>query len=376
MSERINIPFTNEHFVAFCEKMLGQPYWYGCVVYKCSESLRSRKAKQYPAHYGSSRTARYRDDIAKKKVCADCVGLIKGYQWTNGGQGVIESIGTDKTFSSRYGGHGCPDKSANGMFSYAKSKGCAWGTMDTLPEIPGVALRFDGHVGVYVGNGYAVEERGFNYGCVKTKVSSRKWTHWYQLPFVDYGDAVFTGGSGVKEDAPASEYTLGTRMLRKGSRGTDVKAMQEFLLQLGFVLPKYGADSEFGTETEAALKKFQAKASIQQDGAYGSETHKALMDAVADNDAGKEPEQPNKPKQPGEPTQPDVPDTPTTKRVHIVCDSGSVNIRVGNGTQYERITAAKDGASFEWVATAENGWYAVVVNARVGWVSGKYGKIE
>jgi len=86
MSERINIPFTNEHFVAFCEKMLGQPYWYGSVVYKCTENLRARKAKQYPAHYGSSRTARYRDDIAKKKVCADCVGLIKGYNWTNGGQ--------------------------------------------------------------------------------------------------------------------------------------------------------------------------------------------------------------------------------------------------------------------------------------------------
>ena len=103
MSERINTPFTNEHFVAFCEKMVGQPYWYGSVVYKCSENLRARKAKQYPAHYGSSRTARYRDDIAKKKVCADCVGLIKGYNWTNGGQGVIESIGTDKTFSSRYG---------------------------------------------------------------------------------------------------------------------------------------------------------------------------------------------------------------------------------------------------------------------------------
>ena len=94
MSERINTPFTNEHFVAFCEKMVGQPYWYGSVVYKCTENLRARKAKQYPAHYGSGRTARYRDDIAKKKVCADCVGLIKGYQWTNGGQGVIESIGT------------------------------------------------------------------------------------------------------------------------------------------------------------------------------------------------------------------------------------------------------------------------------------------
>ena len=46
MSERINMPFTNEHFVAFGEKMVGQPYWYGTVAYKCPENLRARKAKQ------------------------------------------------------------------------------------------------------------------------------------------------------------------------------------------------------------------------------------------------------------------------------------------------------------------------------------------
>ena len=268
MSERINTPFTNEHFVAFCEKMVGQPYWYGSVVYKCTENLRARKAKQYPAHYGSSRTARYRDDIAKKKVCADCVGLIKGYNWTNGGQGVIESIGTDRTFSSKYGAHGCPDKSANGMFSYAKSKGCAWGTMDTMPEVPGVALRFDGHVGVYIGGGYAVEERGFNYGCVKTKVSSRKWTHWYQLPFIDYGAGVI---------APSDE----------------------------------------------------------------------------------QPEEPR----------------PVNTTVVIVSGGGKVNVRTGNGTSFGRITAVAPGTTYEYVATAANGWNAVVIGSRVGWVSGKYSRI-
>ena len=366
MSERINTPFTNEHFAAFCLSMIGQPYWYGTVVYKCSESLRSRKAKQYPTHYKDSRTARYKQDIANKKVCADCVGLIKGYNWTNGGKGVIDSIGTDKTFASKYGANGCPDKSANGMFSYAKSKGCAWGTIDTLPEIIGIALCSDGHVGVYVGNGYAVEERGFNYGCVKTKVASRKWTHWYQLPFVDYGDAVFTGGSAAKPDTPASEYTLGTRTLRRESKGTDVKDLQEILLQLGYSLPKYGADGEFGSETEAALKKFQAKAVIKQDGIYGSETHQALMDAVADADAGKE--QPDA----DEPSD----EKPLAKLVRIVCGSGSVNIRKGNGTQYGRITSVKDGTTFEWIATAANGWHAIVVNAQIGWVSGKYSSIS
>ena len=199
---------------------------------------------------------------------------------------------------------------------------------------------------------------------MKTKVSSRKWTHWYQLPFVDYGDAVFTGGGVTKPDTPASEYTLGTRTLKKGVKGTDVKAMQEFLLQLGYALPQYGADGEFGTETEAALKKFQAKAGVKQDGVYGSDTHKALMDAVADHDAGKEPVEPAEPSEPS-----------AARRVRIVCHGGTVNIRVGNGTQYDRITAAKDGASFEWVATAGDGWHAVVVNARVGWVSGKYSEL-
>ena len=116
--------------------------WYGIGVYKCTESLRSRKAEQYPSHYGSSRTSRYKDDITKKKVCADCVGLIEGYCWTDGGKGVIKSIGTHKTI--KYGGNSCPDKSANGMFSYAKSKGCTWGTMDSLPEIPGIALCSNG----------------------------------------------------------------------------------------------------------------------------------------------------------------------------------------------------------------------------------------
>ena len=122
MPERINTPFTNEHFAAFCLSMLSQPYWYGTVVYKCTESLRSRKANQYPSHYKDNRTARYKQDIAAKKVCADCVGGCKGYAWTGGGIGVVEAIGTDKPISSKYGGN-CPDKSANGMFSYAKSKG-------------------------------------------------------------------------------------------------------------------------------------------------------------------------------------------------------------------------------------------------------------
>ena len=64
------------------------------------------------------------------------------------------------------------------------------------------------------------------------------------------------------------------------------------------------------------------------------------------------------------------------KRVVIVCDNGTVNIRVGNETKYARITAAESGTALPYVATAGNGWHAVIVGDKVGWVSGKYSKIE
>jgi len=372
MSERTMISFTNEHFAAWCMSMLGQPYWYGCVVYKCTESLRTRKAKQYPDHYGSSRTARYKDDIAKKKVCADCVGGCKGYAWTNGGQGVVESIGTDKTFTNKYGANGCPDKSANGMFSYAKSKGMDWGTIDTLPEIVGVALHKDGHVGYYVGGGYAVEWKGFSYGCVKTKVKGRGWTHWYKLPFIDYND-------GAALITPDVSIALGSRLLKKGMAGTDVKALQELLLQLGYELPKYGADGDFGAETEAAVLAFQKKAELEEDGKYGDKTHVALMDAVADDDEGKQElpteDNPAQDAPTQEPTEEETP-APLGQTVVIVADKGGkVNIRVGNDTKYKRITTVPVGTTFEYVATAANGWNAVAVSGQVGWVSGKYSRI-
>lgn len=277
MAERIDTPFTNEHFIAFCEKMLGQPYWYGTCLYKCRASLLASKTRQYPSSYVTSRTSRYQQDIEQKKVAADCIGACKGYAWTGGGIGVLESIGTDKTYASKYGSNGCPDKGATGMFTYAKSRGMDWGVIDTLPEIVGLALYKSGHAGYYAGNGYAIEWKGFSYGCVKTKVAGRGWTHWYKLPFIDYGDCNVTVPAPVENTV---SYVLGDQLLQKGCKGTDVTALQETLLKLGYALPKYGADGKYGVETESAVLAFQKATTLTQDGKYGSQSHTALMAAL------------------------------------------------------------------------------------------------
>ena len=278
MSEQMNrvaVPFTNEHFITFCEKMLGQPYWYGTCLYKATNSLLSRKTCQYPSSYATSRTARYRQDVAAKKVVADCIGAVKGYAWTGGGIGVLEAIGIDATYTSKYGSNGCPDKGANGMFAYAKSKGMDWGTIGTLPEIVGLALYKSGHVGYYAGNGYAIEWKGFSYGCVKTKVAGRGWTHWYKLPFIQYGDA-----SIPKTDDTPPTVDLGARTLRytKGRamlRGGDVLVVQARLLELGFDPGK--ADGVYGPMTAAAVIAFQSSRQLEADGIVGSLTSAALQ---------------------------------------------------------------------------------------------------
>ena len=271
---RVAVPFTNEHFMAFCEKMLGQPYWYGTCLYKATNSLLSRKTSQYPSSYAASRMARYRQDFANQKVVADCIGAAKGYAWTGGGIGVLEAIGTDAAFASKYGSNGCPDKGANGMFTYAKSKGMDWGAIGTLPEIVGLALYKSGHVGYYVGNGYAIEWKGFSYGCVKTKVAGRGWTHWYKLPFIQYGDV-----SIPDTDKNPSSVDVGTRTLHyaKGRamlRGEDVLAVQARLLELGF--DPGNADGVYGPLTASAVTAFQTSRQIEADGVVGPITKGAL----------------------------------------------------------------------------------------------------
>ena len=89
------------------------------------------------------------------------------------------------------------------------------------------------------------------------------------------------------------------------------------------------------------------------------------MAAVADNDVG----------QKTEPEPEPEPEPSAGNKVKIVCENGTVNIRVDNGTDYGRITAVTDGTVFEHVATAANGWHAVKVGSQVGWVSGKYSEI-
>ena len=147
----------------------GWGYVWGTYGNVLTDSLFDYKLEQYPDGVGT-----YEDFIREHWLggrTTDCVGLIKGYGWLNG-----------ETLSIEYGTNGMPDYGANQMYYSASVSG----TIDTIPETPGLAVWHDGHIGVYIGNGEVIEAMGTKYGVVKTKLADRNWTHWLEIPFINY----------------------------------------------------------------------------------------------------------------------------------------------------------------------------------------------
>ena len=216
----------------------------------------------------------------------DCSGLIYSYA---GGY----RVGDAQTFNSDYRG--------------SMSGG--------IPNIHGLGLYQPGHVGVYVGNGMAVDARGDDYGVCYESVWSHGWTQYFKVPGVSYPDTgwvefdgdyyyyedgeyladttrtidgetyVFassgkstsspsgssSGSSSSSSSSSASSSSEPTESgsLKKGSSGDAVEKMQQRLFDLGYYT---GAiDGEFGESTEEAFKRFQEAAGLYVDGIAGSD---------------------------------------------------------------------------------------------------------
>lgn len=141
---------------------------YGSVL---TRSYLAAKVEQYPDNVGTM------EDFIKEnwlgRRTADCVGLIKGYGWLNADTKAIE-----------YGANGMPDVSADGMFDNAVTKGI----ISTMPDTPGLAVWREGHIGIYIGNGYVVEAKGTRYSVCTTQLSRGTWTHWLEIPYISYGE--------------------------------------------------------------------------------------------------------------------------------------------------------------------------------------------
>lgn len=184
---------------------------------------------------------------------ADCSGL---FRWAYSELGEAIAHGSNSIFD-RY----C---SAKGTLKNGKRT-------DGADLLPGTAVftgdaKEHGHIGLYIGNGKVIEAAGTRQGVIKSDVTDSKWTYWGELKAVDYG----------YPESPSTPPTVERPTLRRGDKGDAVILLQSELIRLGYPLPKYGIDGDFGKETEMAVKQFQQDNRLTADGVVGPKTWKAL----------------------------------------------------------------------------------------------------
>ncbi len=176
------------------------------------------------------------------------------------------------------------------------------------------------HTAMYCGDGKEVEasinEKGTAHGGKPGDQTGKEFLirTYRNYPWTNV--LRYTGGNSTS--ATAKNY------LEIGDSGAAVKTMQIMLIECGYSCGLYGADGEFGSGTDAALRKFQKDNSLVVDGQYGLASKMkltALHNAKVSSD-GSESKTPSK----------------TPKWVGAV-NTNELNVRTGAGTENPKLAA-------------------------------------
>ena len=251
--------YTNKGLMKYARQMLEYKavYWYGVKGAIASESLYLAKRKQYPDQYNKWSKESFVKQYGKKAM--DCSGLPESYLGSQkiDANGYVLDPYQASVIVPAY------DWSANTTIEKCKEKG----NISDMPEIEGLILWKDGHVGLYDGmdeNGvrWCIEMRGHMYGCVRTKVSDRGFKMWGKHPAIEY----------IKDDPQPAPAPVGKGIslpeIKKGDKNDSVTLMQLLLNDLGFrdqngdLLALDGSD---GGKSTYSLNSFKKANGMAQD---------------------------------------------------------------------------------------------------------------
>ena len=174
---------NNAELVRFCIGKVGVLYIMGANGKIFTKSMYNNLVKWNPNKWFTmARRPRVKPLIGHQTT--DCHGLIEWF---------VREQSREKY-----------DTTANDAFLAATEKG----EMETMPELPGICVRYPGHVGIYISGGYMVEARGFDYGVCLTSLKSCPWTHWYKHPRIKYDSKVMLTPSPQKIGKTTNIYSV------------------------------------------------------------------------------------------------------------------------------------------------------------------------
>lgn len=239
-------------FAAWLDRNVGKiGYLIGTRGQLCTAALIAAKRSDYSSYVIN--IDKYAAQWIGKVVC-DCMGVYECF--LNGG--AYDKPLTNMEYS---------DVSTGSVYALVVNNGIKNGPISTLPKncpYP-IAVGYSGHVGFYY-RGKVYQCSGHAYGLEITDLAStahnHTWQYWYYLPWLDY---TITKTEGVEDE------------MKKGDSGALVGSWQNALLLAGYKLPKFGADEDFGKETETATKEFQTAQGLPPSGVVGESTFMAMI---------------------------------------------------------------------------------------------------
>ena len=209
---------------------------------------------------------------SNKRICH--VGMVEYVNTSNKTFGTIEGNTSSSTWTTNGG------VVARHTYSYASVGGNNRVNGFGIPDWKGAGVTPDQYVAMaqsYVGyeekksNAYLDDFHKNagrnNYTKFQRDVVGYTGDQWCQ--FFQDALALYCCGGGSK----GSDTNT---VLKKGSTGEAVKTMQKMLITCGYDCGSAGADGDFGSGTEKALKEYQAAAKLDVDGQYGPKTKSAL----------------------------------------------------------------------------------------------------
>lgn len=203
----------------------------------------------------------------------DCVCLIKGILWGWSG---------NKTHcygGAKYASNGVPDIGTEEIIGV-----CSGVSSDFSKIEVGELLWGPGHVGLYIGDGLAVEATSAWSDNVQITACNRNvsgynhrdWQKHGKLPYVEYGSTEVKQPAAQTAGTEGKKVNIQVTVLKKGAKGDTVKAMQALLnMRNGAGLE---IDGSFGGATDTALRAYQKSRGLAVDGSCGGATWTALLE--------------------------------------------------------------------------------------------------